>query len=298
MNLTLLVMAAGSGTRYGGLKQIESVGPAGETIIDYSIFDAVRAGFRRVVFVIRREIEAPFRKAIGSRLEERIEVEYVFQELDYVPAALSPVANRKKPWGTAHAVLVSADAIADPFGVINGDDFYGRTSFRVLAEHLRSGGEYDAMVGFDLRNTLSEFGGVKRGVCHLAPDGLLQSVTELENIERDGRAAKYTDTAGVVHRLTGDEIVSMNMWGFRPTLFPHLLEHWIEFLSNRAQNETAELYIPEVITALINRGETKCRVLQTTDPWFGMTYCEDRPFVVESIRSLIAQGDYPVELWS
>jgi hypothetical protein len=290
-------MAAGMGSRYGGLKQIDRVGPAGETIIDYSIFDALRAGFRKVVFVIRREIEERFREAVGAHFEGRIVVDYVFQDLDCVPPGLSPSPNRKKPWGTAHAILVAAEAIREPFAVINSDDFYGRNSFRVLGEHLRSGSTCDAMVGFVLRNTLSEFGGVKRGVCRMGTDDLLQSVTELEEIERDGLAAKYTDSAGVVHGLTGDEIVSMNMWGFRPTVLRHLYDRWIEFVGNHVQDETAELYIPDVVTALIKCGKAQCRVLHTTDPWFGVTYREDRPFVIERIRSLIARGDYPEELW-
>jgi dTDP-glucose pyrophosphorylase len=290
-------MAAGSGTRYGGLKQIDPVGPDGETIIDYSVFDAMRAGFRKVVFVIRRDIERQFREAIGYRFERMIEVEYVFQDLERLPGGVASLTNRKKPWGTAHAILVAADAVRGPFGVINGDDFYGRNSFRVLAKHLRSSGTSDAMVGFVLRNTLSEFGGVKRGVCNVTGDGFLQSVTEFEQIETDGRAAKYTDSTGAGQRLTGDEIVSMNVWGFQPTLFPHLLEQWTEFAHNQAQNEAAEFYITDVVTTLIQQGATKCRVLQTTDSWFGVTYREDRPFVIERIRTLIARGDYPARLW-
>jgi NDP-sugar pyrophosphorylase family protein len=298
INPTLLVMAAGSGTRYGGLKQIDPVGPDGETIIDYSIFDARRAGFQRIVFVIRRDIEKRFREVIGFRFEGMMEVEYVFQDLDCLRAGLSYSTNRKKPWGTAHAILVAADALHEPFGVINADDFYGRDSFRVLAKHLRSGGTSDAMVGFVLRNTLSEFGSVKRGVCQVTRDGFLRSVTEFEQIERNGPAARYTDSNGAVHRLTGDEIASMNMWGFRPTLFPHLLRQWTEFAHNQTHNDDAEFYIPDVVTTLIQRGETTCAVLQTTDSWFGVTYREDRPFVIESIRSLIKRGDYPEKLWN
>jgi len=297
INPTLIVMAAGYGTRFGGLKQIDPVGPDGETIIDYSIFDAMRAGFRKVVFVIRRDIERQFREAIGYRFERMVEVEYVFQDLDCLPGGMASFTNRTKPWGTAHAILVAADAVRGPFGVINGDDFYGRDSFRVLAKHLRSSAKADAMVGFVLRNTLSEFGGVNRGVCSVTGDGFLQRVTEIEQIEADGPAAKYPDSAGADQRLTGDEIVSMNVWGFQPTLFSHLLEHWTEFVRNQAQNEDAEFYITDVVTTLIQRGVTKCRVLQTTDSWFGVTYREDRPFVIERIRTLIARGDYPASLW-
>jgi NDP-sugar pyrophosphorylase family protein len=297
INPTLVVMAAGAGSRYGGLKQIDPVGPGGETIIDYSIFDALLAGFRKVVFVIRRDIEERFREAIGNRFEKRIEVEYVFQDLNCFPAGLSYSTNRKKPWGTAHAILVASEALREPFGVINGDDFYSRDAFNVLAKHLRSNTNDHAMVGFVLRDTLSEFGGVKRGVCQVTTDGFLQSVTEAQ-IERHGRAAQHRDSAGNLQSLTGDELVSMNMWGFRPTLFPHLLEEWTAFARDQGQNEAAELYIGDVVTTLIRRGDAKCCVLPTTGCWFGVTYREDRPFVVESIRRLIARGDYPEKLWS
>jgi hypothetical protein len=295
-NLTLVVMAAGTGSRYGGLKQIDPVGPSGETIIDYSIFDAIRAGFRRVVFVIRRDIEKQFRETISYRFERKIQVEHVFQDLDFLPEGLSYSTNRKKPWGTAHAILVAAETLREPFAVINGDDFYGRDSFRILARHLGSNGTDHAMVGFVLRNTLSDFGGVKRGVCRVTTDGFLQTVTELEKIEKDGGRATYMDSTGAVQHLTGDEIVSMNMWGFRPALFPHLLNQWTEFARNRAHDEAAEFYIPDVVTALIRRGNTKCCVLRTSDAWFGVTYREDRPVVIERIRNLIARGDYPARL--
>lgn len=297
-DLTLLVMAAGAGTRYAGLKQIEPVGVFGESIIDYSIYDALHAGFSRVVFVIRRDIEVLFRDAVGDRFKKKMDVEYAFQELDSMPAGVSVPASRKKPWGTAHAILVAADVIDGPFAVINADDFYGRSSFQMLGEHLRSGDGFEAMVGFVLRNTLSEFGGVKRGVCKIGSDGFLESVTEFENIQKDGLAANYRDSSGIVRPLAGNELVSMNMWGFRPTLFPHLLTAWTEFLINHAQDEAAEFYIPDVITSIIDQGHEKFRVLSTDDTWFGMTYRDDRPFVVERIRSLVARGDYPERLWA
>src|SRR5580765_4310740 len=211
---TLLVLAAGMGSRYGGLKQIEPVGPNGETIIDYSIHDALRAGFGKVVFVIRRQIEAPFREYIGKRFESRVPVEYVFQELTELPAGFSAPAGRKKPWGTGQAVLTARSVIGEPFAVINADDFYGENSFRALAGHLQSGSEDYAMVGFVLRNTLSEFGAVARGVCATGPDDYLREVTELTHIERDNGAARQIDSKGNIHPLTGSEIVSLNMWGF------------------------------------------------------------------------------------
>jgi dTDP-glucose pyrophosphorylase len=295
---TLLVLAAGMGSRYGGLKQIDPVGPAGETIIDYSIFDAMRAGFGKLVFVIRHDIESAFREAIGARFEKRLPVEYVFQELNKLPEGFVVPPNRKKPWGTGQAILMAADTIREPFAAINADDFYGAASFRVLAEHLRSGSPDYGMVGFVLRNTLSEFGSVARGACRVGTDGYLQGVTELTKIEKDGTAAKYTDASGAVQRLSGDEAVSMNMWGFTPTLFAHLREQLVQFLTRYGQDEKAELYIPTVVNELVNTSKERCRVLRTTDSWFGVTYREDRPFVVEGIRALIAHGGYPRKLWN
>ena len=294
---TLLVLAAGMGSRYGGLKQIDPVGPGGETIIDYSVFDAIRAGFGKLVFVIRREIEDAFREAIGARFEKQLPVEYVFQELDELPPFFSVPPNRKKPWGTGQAILVAANAVKEPFAAINADDFYGAASFRVLAEHLQSGSPDYAMVGFVLRNTLSEFGFVSRGACQVGPDGYLQGVTELTKIEKDGSGAKYTDTAGSLQRLSGDEPVSMNMWGFTPSIFPHLREQFVEFLLKHGEEEKSELYIPAAVNELVHTRKEKCKVLRTTDSWFGVTYREDRPFVVEGIRALIARGDYPQKLW-
>jgi len=295
---TLLVLAAGMGSRYGGLKQIDPVGPNGETIIDYSIFDAMRAGFGKLVFVIRHDIESAFREAIGARFEKRLPVEYVFQELDKLPPGFSVPPNRKKPWGTGQAILMAEPVIREPFAAINADDFYGADSFRVLAEHLRSGTADYAMVGFILRNTLSEFGTVARGACRVGPDGYLQGVTELTKIEKDGPGAKYVDARGAMQRLSGDEPVSMNMWGFTPGLFPHLRQQLIEFLKKHGQEEKSELYIPSVVNELVAARRERCRVLRTTDSWFGVTYREDRPFVVEGIRKLIASGGYPQMLWT
>lgn len=295
---TLLVLAAGMGSRYGGLKQIDPVGPAGETIIDYSIFDAMRAGFGKLVFVIRHDIENAFREAIGARFEKRLPVEYVFQELDKLPPGFSVPPKRTKPWGTGQAILMAADVIREPFAAINADDFYGAASFRVLAEHLRSGSADYAMVGFVLRNTLSEFGSVARGVCRVDANGYLEGVTELTKIEKDGNGAKYTDASGAVQRLSGDEPVSMNMWGFTPSLFAHLREQLIEFLKQHGQEEKSEMYIPMVVNELVRARQERCKVLRSTDSWFGVTYREDRPFVVEGIRKLIARGGYPEKLWT
>ncbi len=237
---SLLVLAAGMGSRYGGLKQMDRVGPAGETIIDYSVFDALRAGFAKLVFVIRRDLEQPFREIVGQRFEKSLPVHYVFQELGDLPPGFSVPPNRTKPWGTAQALMAGQSVLKEPFAVINADDFYGAQSFRLLAEHLSAGGEDYAMAGFVLRHTLSEFGSVARGVCETTPDAYLKSVVELTHIERDGAGVKNTDPAGQVTRLTGDETVSMNCWGFTPTIFPVLRAQFAEFLQKSGQDAKAE----------------------------------------------------------
>ncbi len=295
---TLLVLAAGMGSRYGGLKQIDPVGPAGETIIDYSIYDAMRAGFGKLVFVIRKDIEAQFREIIGARFEKRISVEYVFQELDKLPAGYSLPAGRTKPWGTTHAILMAADTIRTPFAAINADDFYGQQAYQLLAKHLTSGTTDYAMVGFILRNTLSKFGSVARGVCRVDENNHLKSVVEMMKIEPDGGGAKNTDAAGQITKLTGEEAVSMNFWGFTPALFPQLKTQFEAFLKKSGNELKSECYIPSTVNDLVVVGQAKVKVLRTNDFWFGVTYREDRPQVVESIRQLIAQGKYPEKLWA
>jgi dTDP-glucose pyrophosphorylase len=296
MKKTLLILAAGMGSRYGGLKQMDSVGPGGETIIDYSVYDAIRAGFDQLVFVIRRDIEQTFRETIGNRFEKRIAVRYVFQELDCLPPNVI-LPNRRKPWGTGHAILMAADAVNEPFGVINADDFYGAQSFRLLAAHLQPDNPNYAMVGFVLRNTLSEFGSVARGVCQLT-NGRLESVREITNIEKYGAAARYKNGAGEFHALTGEEIVSMNMWGFNPDIFDHLRQQFLEFLKSSGADEKAEFYIPSVVNTLIHSRKKQVDVLPTRSAWFGVTYREDRPFVAEGIRQLVRNGEYPEKLWT
>jgi dTDP-glucose pyrophosphorylase len=294
---SLLVLAAGMGSRYGGLKQIDPVGPAGQTIIDYSIYDALRAGFAKLVFVIRRDLEHQFRELVGQRFERRLPVHYVYQELDDLPPGFSLPPNRNKPWGTAHALLAGQSAIQEPFVAINADDFYGAQSFRLLAGHLSTGAADYAMAAFTLRQTLSEFGSVARGVCEVGPGGGLKSIVELTRIERDGDGAKNTDAAGRVTRLTGDEAVSLNFWGFTPAVFPALRAQFAAFLERNGQDEKAEFYIPSVVNALVVSGQARVRVLRTGAPWFGVTYREDRPRVAESIRQLVALGEYPERLW-
>jgi hypothetical protein len=295
---TLLVLAAGMGSRYGGLKQIDPVGPAGETIIDYSIFDAMRAGFGKLVFVIRHDIEPQFREVVGARFERRIAVDYVFQELDKLPAGHSLPAGRTKPWGTTHAILMAEHAIKEPFAAINADDFYGRNAYTVIAKHLTSGTPDYAMVGFTLKNTLSDHGTVARGVSRTDASNYLTSIVEMMKIEPDGSGAKNTNADGTVAHLTGDEPVSMNFWGFTPALFPQLKAEFEKFLKRAGGEQKSECYIPSTVGDLVTSGQAKVKVLRSPDSWFGVTYREDRPQVVESIRQLIAKGEYPEKLWT
>jgi hypothetical protein len=295
---TLLVLAAGMGSRYGGLKQIDPVGPSGETIMDYSIFDAIRAGFGKVVFIIRKDIEAAFRETIGARFEKHIAVDYVFQELDKLPAGFTPPAGRTKPWGTTQAVMMAADAIHEPFAVINADDFYGAASYRALAGHLQSGTPDYAMVGFILSKTLSDFGSVARGICQVGATGELTGVLELTAIERDGAGAKNTSPSGEITALTGHELVSMNMWGFTPAVFPQLAAQFEAFLKDSGTELKSECYLPSTVNSLVAAGEASVKVLSSPDAWFGVTYREDRPSVVASIGKLIEQRLYPESLWA
>ena len=294
---TLIVLAAGMGSRYGGLKQIDPVGPSQETIIDYSIFDAVRAGFGKVVFVIRRDIEQPFKETVGARFEEHIAVKYAFQELDKLPGGFSVPPGRTKPWGTTQAVLMAAGDVHEPFAVINADDFYGAESYRILARHLQSGAADYAMVGFVLRNTLSDFGVVARGVCRVDDEDYLKDVIELRSIERDGNGARNTDAAGKVVKLAGDEVVSMNMWGFTPQIFVQLQVHFQQFIERHCSDLKLESHLPGAVNELVTSGEARVKVLRTNDAWFGVTYREDHQQVVENIRRLIDSGCYPERLW-
>ena len=292
---TLLVLAAGMGSRYGGLKQIDPVGPAGETIIDYSIYDALRAGFGKVVFVIRHDIEQTFREVVGSKFANRLPVEYAFQELANIPAPFTVPPGRTKPWGTGHAILAAESVIHEPFAMINADDFYGADTFRVLADYLRqvkADSNAYAMVGFTLRKTLSDHGTVARGVCQVDNAGKLKQIVELLKIEKTATGARQGDQT-----LTGDEPVSMNFWGFTPTLFGHLRRELQQFLKQQGQEEKSELLIPMVIGDLVAQNRATCQVLRTAASWFGVTYREDRPIVIENIRKLIAAGEYPASLW-
>ena len=304
---TLLVLAAGMGSRYGGLKQMDPVGPLDEaessraTILDYSVYDALRAGFGKVVFVIRRDMEQAFKEMAHARFGKHLAVEYAFQEIDKLPPGFSVPAGRSKPWGTTHAILMAAEIINEPFAVINADDFYGADGYRVLAQHLQAGAETKinyAMVGFILRNTLSEFGAVARGVCQVSGDNFLQDVVELTNIERDGAGARNTDASGTVIRLSGDETVSMNMWGFTPRVFGQLRDYFQRFLEVRGREMQSECYLPSAVNEFVHKGDARVKVLHTNDSWFGITYREDHPRVVENIGGLVRDGVYPMRLWA
>ncbi len=296
---TLVILAAGMGSRYGGLKQIDAMGPNGEAVIDYSVFDAIRAGFGKVVFVIRRDFDEAFRSFVDARFGKAIPVEYVYQQLDDLPEGFSVPEGREKPWGTNHAVLTAAKVVKEPFAAINADDFYGRDAYRKLADFLTgtaSEGRY-CMVGFQLKNTLSDFGTVSRGLCTTDAGGKLLSVRELTKIAGTPEGAENHAPDGSVQKLTGEEFVSMNMWGFAPDYLERSREHFIAFLETQGSELKSEWYIPTVVDDLIREGKATVDVLGTTSSWFGVTYQEDKPHVMASIQSLIAAGEYPERLW-
>ncbi|MEX0670219.1 MAG: hypothetical protein WD060_07170 [Pirellulales bacterium] len=300
MKPTLLILAAGMGSRYGGLKQIDPMGPAGETILDYSVFDAARAGFGRVVFVIRPDFERDFRERVLSRFTSRIDADCVFQTLDMLPAGFTLPAGRTKPWGTTHAVLCGQAAITTPFAMINADDFYGRDSFAVLGRRLATlpaDSSAYCMVGFTLMNTLSDHGTVARGVCQTDDRGFLTDIRELTQVRRTADGAE-DDGPGGVTVLTGREPVSMNMWGFTPHVFGQLDGCFREFLATHGSEQKSECYIPMSVGQLVKSGLATCEVLRTTATWFGATYSEDKAVVQRSIAALVEAGEYPANLWA
>jgi dTDP-glucose pyrophosphorylase len=297
MKPTLLILAAGMGSRYGGLKQIDPVGPHGEAIIDYSMFDAIHAGFGKIVFVIRPAFEEAFRKNIGSKLDGLVEVDYVYQELDSCVEDFEVPAHRENPWGTGHAVLSARDAVTDHFAVITADDYYGPNSYQMMAHYLRDQPEDYGMVGFSLRQTLSEHGDVSRGVCQCNRQVYLDKVTERTKIKKKGTGAVFWDEDGQLQDLTGDEIVSMSFWGFSPQVFIHMGRLFRAFLQERGQELKSEFYIPTVVDHLIAEGTTRTKVMLTPDQWFGVTYREDKEKVQKKIAALVTQGVYPDNLW-
>lgn len=289
-NPTLLILAAGMGSRYGGLKQLDKLGPNGETIMDYSVEYAIRAGFGKIVFVIRKSMEEDFRTFILSRYIDRIPVEYVFQELDVLPEGFSVNPERVKPYGTAHAILVAKNAVKEPFTVINADDFYGEDAFRVMADFLRRPQEgctpQFAMVGYRLENTLSENGTVSRGVCTANDKGQLVSITEMTKIQRTANGIANCSDDGQVTPLEGSTPVSMNFWGFTPLFFEKLDEMFCQFLEENNSNPKSEFQIPTVINYFLQSGVAQINILKSDAKWFGVTYQADRPMVVQRLREL------------
>ena len=299
---TLLVLAAGMGSRYGSLKQMDGVGPGGEAIIDYSIYDAIRAGFGRVVFVIRHLFEKEFREMFTpERFGGKIEIDFVFQELDKLPAGFTVPADRVKPWGTNHAVMMAADTIREePFAVINADDFYGAEAYKTIADYLRSVAaqrNHYCMVGYELKNTLSDYGSVSRGICSVDSNGNLTSMVERTRIERRMGRIVYEDDRGGLVELAEDTPVSMNMFGFTPDYFKYSEDYFATYLKDSIDNPKSEFYIPTMVNKLVAEGRAQLRVLRSSAQWFGVTYKEDRPAVVERIRKLIDEGVYPAKLW-
>lgn len=304
MDTTLVIMAAGIGSRFGGgIKQLEKMGPGGEIIMDYSIYDAKRAGFNKVVFIIRKDIEKDFREIVGDRIAKVMPVEYVYQQLDSIPDGFEVAPGRTKPWGTGQAVLMCKDVVREPFAVINADDFYGAQAFKIIHDELEnpthSGGRYNfCMAGFKLGNTLSDNGAVTRGICVENSNGILEAVYETSGIECDDGELKYNrDDCPAVASL--DSRVSMNMWGLTPEFFDELEPRFVKFLSGLSDSDIkAEYFLPKVVDELIREGIAEVKVLETDGKWFGVTYKEDKPEVVASIRKLIEDRVYPADLWS
>lgn len=301
MQPTLVILAAGMGSRYGGLKQVDPLGPAGETIIDYSVFDALRAGFGKIVFVIRKSIEKDFREVFADRFLKNVPHEIVFQELDMLPEGFNCPKDRIKPWGTVHALWVCRNIIKEPFVVINADDFYGRQAYEILASFLKENpslhpGSY-AMCAYQLQNTLSEHGSVTRGICKVSTEGYLESVDEQYNIElhASGKIVSHTKEESSI--LPPGLSVSMNIWAFNPSLFPLMEQYFISFLQDQGQALTSEFVTPQLIDMLIRNGEARVKVLQSPAQWFGVTYTEDKQMVKNKLTKLVKNNEYPKKLW-
>ena len=300
MKPTLVVLAAGMGSRYGGLKQVDPVGPSGEAILDYSVFDAVRAGFGKVVFIIRHDFEAEFKEKVGKKYEGLIPVDYCYQDINDLPAPYKVPEGRTKPWGTGHATRAARSVVKEPFAVINADDFYGRDAFEQLARFLSNATDGAvlgfAMVGYKLELTLSENGSVARGICDVAADGTLRGVTEMTKLVKAGDVAENRENPDVPVKVPLDARVSMNLWGFTPGLFTELEARFPQWLAENGAKEKSEWYIPFVVDELIKEGKATCKVLPTESSWFGVTYREDKPFVMAEIKKLVDAGEYPANL--
>ena len=300
--LTLVVMAAGVGSRYGGPKQLEPIGPGGETFSDYSVYDALRAGFSRVVFILSREVEEAFRSQVGERIARHLRVDYVVQRLEDLPPGFSDPPSRAKPWGTAHAVLSCKGVVPGPFAVVNADDFYGRTAFQLVADFLRGANSGEilemCLVGYRVENTLSPHGPVTRGVCQVDEEGYLLRIEERRGVQRRGKRVGFPGDGGGWVELPPGTLVSMNMWGFPPGIFAELEARFPRFLREHAGDiETAEFLLPEVVGELVAGGRAQVKVLPTEERWFGITYREDLPDARASIAELVEKGVYPESLW-
>lgn len=301
---TLVVLAAGMGSRYGGLKQMDPMGPNGETVLDYAVYDALRAGFGTVIFIIRRSFEADFKEKIGAKFEDKITVKYAFQDLEDLPEGFSVPEGRVKPWGTAHAILAIKDIIDTPFATINADDFYGYDSYAQIVKHFEKNPphtdaiDHYCMVGYNLENTLSDHGNVNRGLC-ISKDGLLVNVEEHTEIQiKEDGVCRGENLAGERVEVSVNALASMNFWGFSPSILSHFEEYFIEFLKERGTEMKSECYIPTIVDDLITEGKADCTVLETSSSWFGVTYPKDKEMVVKSLYRLIAEGAYPENLWA
>jgi len=304
MQPTLLILAAGMGTRYGGLKQIDHFGPSGETIMDYAVYDALRAGFGKVVFVIRHDFESDFRAMVGGKYESRVPVDYAFQELDDLPAGFRAPPGRTKPWGTAHAIWCARHSVREPFVSINADDYYGKRAFRAAAEHLlrsavaRAVPEY-CVVGYPVLGTLSEHGAVARAICDIDEEGYLRGLVERTRLEKHGATGRYVDEGGNVCMLRGNEVVSMNMLGFSPPVFAQIERHLAHFLDAKAgAPDEPECLIPVVVGQILQEKVARMRVLRTVDAWFGVTHQGDKPEAMARIRKMVERGEYPSPIWN
>ena len=295
----LLIMAAGMGSRYGGLKQIDALGPHGETLLDYSIYDAMQAGFSKVVFIIRKDIEAAFREKVVSRFEGKVPIELVFQELDMLPPGFQVPEGRVKPWGTAHAIYCAKNAIQQPFAALNADDYYGPEAFKVMADFLNSHSQPAdfAMVGYHIGKTLSENGSVSRGLCLQDRGGFLRGAEEYYDIRREGNDIRYEQPDGRSGTLAESDLCSMNFWGFQPSFFDHLGNTFSDFLRERGHEMKSEFVIPNEVNKMIAAGTARVKVLSSDAQWFGVTYQADRPVVVARLRALGESGVYPMPLW-
>lgn len=301
MKPTLVVLAAGLASRYGSLKQIDQFGPSGETITDYSIYDAIRAGFKKVAFIIRRDIEDDFKEVFGKKFGDRIEVDFAFQEIDIVPEGVMVPEERIKPWGTGHAVLMAADQVADPFAVINADDFYGATSFQLLHDHLvgMNTKELNAcLIGYKLKNTLSDHGYVSRGICSLTEENNLTKITERTHIYKKSDQSIYFEEDNKKYPLTGEELVSMNLVGFTPPFFDVLRTGFEEFAQSSINTPKSEFFLPTAVSSIINKHASEIPVIETPDLTYGVTYQDDKALVRDMIKKRVEEGVYPENLWS